>query len=655
MKHIENGERSKMAKEKDKYDENSIQQLDDRSHVRLRPAMYIGDTGLFGLHHLVYEVVDNCIDEITNGFGDTITCTIHKDGFITVVDNGRGIPVGIKKETGKSAAEMVMTSLRSGGKFNSTSYKTSSGLHGIGVSAVNFLSDHLDLIICREGFSWQQSYKKGLVTTQFVKGDATDTTGTTVKFKPDHTIFQTVDFQYKILHDRLKELAYLNKGVKIEVIDERTEERAEFYSDGGIVAFIEDLNKDKESLGPIIHLDETVKIKNETVGNYDVKIEIAFQYNNGYSDVIYSFANNVNTRDGGSHLSGFKSALLEAIVKYSEKKKLFKGLEIRPTPRDVLEGLASIISVKLPNPEFEGQTKSTLGNPEIKEIVYSQVLEAITSYFSSNDDVAMLIASKVSQACIAREEARKARDAVRRKNVLSSSILPGKLADCSSKNVDICEVFVVEGDSAAGSAKMGRNRIFQAVLPLKGKILNVEKSELSEILENKEVKVLIAAIGINIQTGDISKLRYGKIIINCDADVDGAHISSLLLTVFFRFMKPLLINGHVYIAQPPLYKVKYGTNDFYLADDEALAAWKKSVKNPDKAVITRFKGLGEMNPEQLGETTMNPATRRLAKVIVTDEAETDKIFTILMGNDVDSRREYIVQNALMIDEDAIDA
>jgi len=439
-----------MASQRGKYDESSIQQLDDRSHVRLRPAMYIGDTGAFGLHHLVYEVVDNSIDEITNGYGNKISCVIHKDGFVTIVDNGRGIPVGIHSDTGKPAAEMVMTSLRSGGKFDSTSYKTASGLHGIGVSAVNFLSDTLDLTICREGFYWHQTYKKGQIATQFTKGIATDKTGTVVKFKPDRTIFQTVEFEYKILHDRLKELAYLNRGVRIEIVDERTGEKDEFYSDGGIVAFIEELNKDKEILSPIIHLDDEVKVKNDVLGRYDIRIEIAFQYNKAYSDVVFSFANNVHTRDGGSHLSGFKSALLEAIIKYAEKQKLFKGLDIRPTPRDVLEGLVAIVSIKLPNPEFEGQTKSTLGNPEIKEIVYNQVLDAITSYFSSNDDTAMLIASKVSQACIAREEARKARDAVRRKNVLSSTILPGKLADCSSKNVDICEVFVVEGDCFKG-------------------------------------------------------------------------------------------------------------------------------------------------------------------------------------------------------------
>jgi DNA gyrase subunit B len=430
-----------------KYDENSIQVLDERSHVRLRPAMYIGDTGIFGLHHLVYEVVDNSIDEITNGYGDKITCIIHKDGFVTIEDNGRGIPVGTHSQTGKAAAETVLTSLHSGGKFDSISYKTSSGLHGIGVSAVNFLSEQLDLTIYKEGYTWRQTYKKGITATEFSKGDETDKTGTIVKFKPDHLIFQTVEFQYKILYNRLKELAYLNKGVRINLIDEKTSEQIEFYSDGGIKAFVDDLNKDKEVLCTGIYFNDTVTVKNQVSNQqYDVIIEAAFQYNKTYTDVIYSFANNVNTRDGGTHLSGFKSALLDAIVKYAEKKKLFKGLDIRPTPRDILEGLTAIISIKLPNPEFEGQTKSTLGNPEIKEIVYDFVLESITKLFDNDDGLALTIAEKISQACIAREEARKARETVRRKNILSSLSLPGKLADCSSKNADICELFVVEGD-----------------------------------------------------------------------------------------------------------------------------------------------------------------------------------------------------------------
>ncbi|MDO8640899.1 MAG: ATP-binding protein [Nitrosarchaeum sp.] len=435
--------------QKSKYDENSIKSLDDRSHVRLRPAMYIGDTGIYGLHHLVYEVADNSVDEITNGFGSLIQCKIHKDGSVTITDDGRGIPVGIQSDTGKSAAETVMTSLRSGGKFDNDNYSTSSGLHGIGVSAVNFLSESLDLTIVREGFIWKQSYKKGIPVEALKKCEASDATGTIIRFKPDRSIFQTVEFQYKTLHARLKELAYLNRGVKIIVEDENSGEKAEFYSDGGISAFVIDLNKDKETLSPIILLDDEVKVKKEDKA-YKVKIEIAFQYNKAYSDIVYSFANNINTRDGGSHLSGFKSALLDAIVAYAEKKKMFKGLDIRPTPRDVLEGLTAVISIKLPNPEFEGQTKATLGNPEIKQIVYQQVNDAIASYFAHHEDVATTITEKISQACIAREEARKARDTVRRKNILSSSSLPGKLADCSEKNPDLCEVFVVEGDCFKG-------------------------------------------------------------------------------------------------------------------------------------------------------------------------------------------------------------
>jgi len=428
------------------YDESSIKVLDERSHVRLRPAMYIGDTGVFGLHHLIYEVVDNSIDEITNGYGDKISCIIHTDGFVTIEDNGRGIPVGIHSETGKAAAETVLTSLHSGGKFNSNSYKTSSGLHGIGVSAVNFLSEQLDLTIYRQEYSWHQTYKKGVSVTPFIQGQyVSDKTGTIVRFKPDHTLFQTVQFQYEILHNRLKELAYLNKGVRINLVDEKTSSSVEFYSEGGIKAFVDDLNLDKEVLNQGIYFNDVVKVKKENE-TYDVIIEVAFQYNKTYSDIIYSFANNVNTRDGGTHLSGFRSALLDVVIKYSEKKKLFKGLDIRPTQKDILEGLTCIVSVKLPNPEFEGQTKSTLGNPEIKEIVYDFTFDSIMKIFDADSTLALTITEKISQACIAREEARKARDTVRRKNILSSLSLPGKLADCSSKNADICELFVVEGD-----------------------------------------------------------------------------------------------------------------------------------------------------------------------------------------------------------------
>lgn len=638
--------------QQNEYNEDSIKTLDAISHVRLRPAMYIGDTGIFGLHHLVYEVVDNSIDEITNGYGDKITCIIHKDGFATVQDNGRGIPVGIHKETKRSAAETIMTTLYSGGKFENKNYKTSSGLHGIGVSAVNFLSEKLHLVIEREGFIWKQSYSKGRVITDFEKGDVSNQTGTYVKFKPDRTIFQTVDFQYGILHNRLRELAYLNKGVRIILQDERSGEIADFCSDGGISALVSEMNLDKNCRCPVIYFNEEVFVKNK---DYTVAIESAFQYNDTYSDSILSFVNNVNTRDGGTHLTGFKNALHDAIVAYAEKKKMFKGLPVRPSIRDSLEGLTAVISIKLPNPEFQGQTKAALGNPEIKILVHDELMKLITSFFASNETIAEKIAGKVAEACIAREEARKARETVRRKNILSSSSLPGKLADCSEKNPDLCELFIVEGDSAGGSSKQGRNRNFQAVLPIKGKILNVEKSELAKILDSDEVKALIAAIGINIQTGDISNLRYSKIIISCDADVDGAHISSLLLTLFYRFMKSLLLNGNIYIAQPPLYKVKLGKEDFYINDDETLIEWKNKTKNHEKAIITRFKGLGEMNPDQLGETTMNPKTRRLARVVITNDGETDRIFTILMGNDIESRRDYIVENALSITEQEIDA
>ena len=642
--------------DKSTYNEDSIITLDPRSHVRLRPAMYIGDTGVFGLHHLVYEVVDNCVDEVTNGYGNKIICTMHKDGFVTVEDNGRGIPVGIHKDTKRPAAETIMTTLYSGGKFENKSYKTSSGLHGIGVSAVNFLAEKLELTVQREGFVWRQTYSKGKPITDFVKGEASNETGTKIKFKPDHTLFQTIEFQYKILHDRLRELAYLNKSVHIILTDEITGNSADFCSNDGISGLVVEINEGKTCRTPVVYFCKEVEVKKAKDAEvYPVFIEVAFQYNDTYSDIITAFVNNVNTRDGGTHLTGFKSALHDTIVSFAEKKKMFKGLPVRPTPRDSLEGLVAIVSVKLPNPEFQGQTKSALGNPEIKVIVYDELTKAIGDYFQENNDVAEIIAGKVAEACIVREEAKKARETIRRKNILSSSSLPGKLADCSEKNPERCELFIVEGDSAGGSSKQGRDRTFQAVLPIKGKILNVEKCELSRILDSKEVKALIAAIGINIQTGDISNLRYNKIIISCDADVDGAHISSLLLTLFYRFMKPLLTNGHIYIAQPPLYKVKVGKNDFYLNDDEALAQWKETSKSPERAIITRFKGLGEMNPEQLGETTMNPVTRRLARVVLSDDDETNRIFTILMGNDIDSRRRYIVENALTINEEEIDA
>ena len=445
--------------EKSKYDENSIQTLDARSHVRLRPAMYIGDTGVFGLHHLVYEVVDNSIDEITNGHGNRITCIIHKDGYVTVIDNGRGIPVGIHKQTHRPAAETIMTTLYSGGKFENDSYKTSSGLHGIGVSAVNFLSEKLELTVQREGFVWTQSYSKGKPITEFVKCEASEETGTKIKFKPDHSLFQTIEFQYKILHDRLRELAYLNKGVHIILTDERTEESADFCSDDGISGLIVEMNTGKDCRSPVIYFCEEVIVKKQKSDkkdkdSYPVFIEVAFQYNDTYSDNIISFVNNVNTRDGGTHLTGFKNALHNTIVTFAEKKKMFKNLVVRPTPRDSLEGLVAIISVKLPNPEFQGQTKSALGNPEIKSIVFEELSKVIGDYFQSNGDVAESIAGKVAEACIVREEARKARETVRRKNILSSTSLPGKLADCSEKDPDKCELFIVEGDCFHKSTKL---------------------------------------------------------------------------------------------------------------------------------------------------------------------------------------------------------
>lgn len=646
-----------MAKKKDVYDASSIGVLDDRQHVRLRPSMYIADTGTFGLHHMVSEVIDNSIDEISSGHGSQIDCVIHKDGSISITDDGRGIPVDTHSKTNLPACETVMTTLRAGGKFEtnteegSGSYKKTSGLHGIGVSAVNMLSSIMDLTIWRDGFEWKMQFAEGLTSKKLSKGVAVGKkTGTQVRFRPDKKIFQVTEFQYKIIADRLRELAFLNKNIRITVKDERKDgkEQEEFYSEDGLVGFVTYL------MGSNTPVHEEIVYVCETDKKTNCDVEVAFQYNEKYNDNILAYTNNINTREGGTHLAGFKSALLEAITAYGEKKKLFKGENVRPTPSDIAEGLVAIVSVKVDNPEFEGQTKSKLGNAWVKEVVKNLVAEAIDAYFSSNPASAERITSKIVSAVIAREEARKARESVRRKNILSSSGLPGKLADCSERDPSKSELWIVEGDSAGGSAKMGRNRRFQAILPLKGKVLNVEKKTLTQMLDNKEINSLIGALGINVQTGDISKLRYHKIIITCDADVDGAHISTLILTLLYKYMRPLIDAGHVYLAQPPLYKVKYGKSESYLQDDIALDKWKKG-KDQEKMSIQRFKGLGEMNPSQLGSTTLDPNTRKLARVVITDEGETSKMFTVMMGAEVAPRKEFIMTNARMIDESQIDA
>ena len=644
-----------MAKKRDNYTASSISVKTDREHVRLRPSMYISDTGEFGLHHMVSEVVDNSIDEISSGHGTRIDCVIHKDGTVSVTDDGRGIPTDVHPDTKQPACETVMTMLRAGGKFEANddegSYKKTSGLHGIGVSAVNMLSSTLDLTIWRDGFEHTMSFREGETSSKLVKGAAAGKrTGTCVRFKPDRKIFPNIEFKYKIIANRLRELAYLNKGIIISLKDERDKdiEPLELHSKDGLSDFVKYLTGDKE----IIH-QEIVHVTASDKKN-DCDVEVAFQYNNSYGSEVRSYTNNINTRDGGTHLNGFKSALQDAITAYGEKKKLFKGEDVRPTAGDVLEGIVAIISVKVNNPEFEGQTKSKLGNSWVKEVVREKVAGAIDTYFSENPLEAERVTSKIVQAIIAREAARKARETVRRKNILSSSGLPGKLADCSEKDPAKSELFIVEGDSAGGSAKQGRDRRFQAILPLKGKVLNVEKKTLTQMLDNNEVQSLIQALGINIQNGDISRLRYHKVIIMTDADVDGAHISSLLLTVFYKYMRPLIDAGNLYLAQPPLYRARIGKEDSYLMDDAELAAWKKG-KDLSRAVIQRFKGLGEMNPDQLKATTLNLNSRRLAKVVITDDGETSRMFSILMGSDVAPRKQYIMSHADMISEDQIDA
>lgn len=624
-----------MAKD-ETYDASYIQVLEGLTAVRKRPAMYVGDTGFGGLHRLVYEVVDNSIDEALAGFCDNIEVILHKDNSVTVDDDGRGIPVGLVEKYDKSAVEVVMTMLHAGGKFDDKSYKISGGLHGVGISVVNALSEWLEVEARREGKICHQRYERGAPVSELkVIGEA-ENTGTKVTFKPDKQIFETTDFSFDVLSNRLRELAFLNRGIKISIVDERSGKKHAFQYEGGIVSFVRHLNENKNVLHEEpIYFDKT---------RDEMQLEVAMQYNDGYMENIFSFVNNINTREGGTHLSGFKSALTKTLNDYARKNGLLKELKDSLSGEDAREGLAAIISVKMQEPQFEGQTKARLGNSEIRGIVESIVTEELGDFLEENPKITESIIGKSIMAARAREAARKARELTRRKNALESSSLPGKLADCSEKDPSRCELFIVEGDSAGGSAKQGRDRVFQAILPLRGKILNVEKARLNKVLASSEIRDLITALGTGIgEEFDISKARYHKIIIMTDADVDGAHIRTLLLTLFYRYMEPLVTVGYVYIAQPPLYRVQKGKEVRYAYDEETFQRLLKEL-GPN-ASVQRYKGLGEMNSDQLWETTMNPSTRIMLKVTLEDAVEADRIFTILMGDLVEPRREFIQAHA----------
>ncbi|WP_420806296.1 DNA topoisomerase (ATP-hydrolyzing) subunit B [Anoxybacillus gonensis] len=622
------------------YDESQIQVLEGLEAVRKRPGMYIGSTGPKGLHHLVWEIVDNSIDEALAGFCTEINVIVEEDNSITVIDNGRGIPVGIHEKMGRPAVEVIMTVLHAGGKFGGGGYKVSGGLHGVGASVVNALSEELEVYVHRDGKIHYQKYTRGVPCSDLQVVGETDRTGTTIHFKPDPEIFtETTEYDYDTLAHRLRELAFLNKGIRITLEDRRGEKRRnEYYYEGGISSYVKHLNRTKETLH-----DEPIYIEGEKDG---IQVEIALQYNDGYTSNIYSFANNIHTHEGGTHELGFKTALTRIINDYGRKKNMFKEQDANLTGEDVREGLTAIISVKHPSPQFEGQTKTKLGNSDARTATESIFAEQFEKFLLENPTVAKKIVEKGILASRARLAAKRARELTRRKNALEVSSLPGKLADCSSKDPSICELYVVEGDSAGGSAKQGRDRHFQAILPLRGKIINVEKSRLDKILSNNEVRAIITALGTGIgEEFDITKARYHKIIIMTDADVDGAHIRTLLLTFFYRYMREVIEQGYVYIAQPPLYKIQQGKRIEYAYSDRQLEEILARLPEQPKPIIQRYKGLGEMNPEQLWETTMNPETRTLLKVSLQDAMEADETFEILMGDKVEPRRQFIEENA----------
>jgi DNA gyrase subunit B len=624
-------------KDKNTYGADSIQVLEGLSAVRKRPGMYIGTTDVAGLHHLIWEVTDNAIDEAMAGFCKNIEVTLHKDGGCSVYDDGRGIPVDKHSKTGKSALETVLTILHAGGKFGGGSYKVSGGLHGVGVSVVNALSSHLKANVYRDGKIYEQEYVEGGKPKSEIGivGDS-DKTGTRIWFMPDPEIFENTDFDFNIVVNRLRQQAYLTKGVTIRIIDERDDKRYQFYFEGGVKSYVQHLNQNKETIGDIVYMEENTD---------DGLVEVALQYTQTFQEQIFTFANNIHTIEGGMHLTGFRSALTRTINNYARKNNLLKEKEGNLTADDVREGLTAVISVKLPDPQFEGQTKSKLGNAEMRTAVETAFGDSFTEFLEESPSDGRAIFGKCALAARARMAARAARDTVIRKGALEGLTLPGKLADCSSKDPAKSELFVVEGDSAGGAAKMGRNREFQAILPLKGKILNVEQARMDKILANAEIKSLIIALGIGIgEVMDIEKMRYHKIVIMTDADVDGAHIRTLLLTLFYRYLRPVIENGFLYVAQPPLYKLSFGKKSEYAYTEEQKD--QIIAGNPDFGKnVQRYKGLGEMNPDQLWETTMDPEVRMMYRIQVDDAEEADRTFETLMGSEVAPRKKFIQSHA----------
>ena len=645
-----------MSENTKKYSADSIQALEGMEHVRMRPSMYIGDVGSRGLHHLVIEVVDNSIDEALVGHCNNIIVTINEDNSVTTEDDGRGIPVGIHKKEGVSALEVVMTKIGAGGKFDKDSYKVSGGLHGVGVSCVNALSESLKASVHRDGKIWEQEYEKGVPLYPVKETGKTDKTGTIVTFKPDTTIFTDInEYNYDILASRLRELSFLNKGITMTLVDRRDKDKKSgefqseiFFSKEGLPEFIKFLDGSRE---PIMR--NVIAFEGEKNG---VPVEVAMIYNTSYAENLHSYVNNINTHEGGTHLSGFRRGLTHTLKKYSEASGMLDKLKFEISGDDFREGLTAIISVKVAEPQFEGQTKTKLGNKEVSSCVSQAVSEMLTNYLEEHPDDAKIIVQKVILAAQARHAAQKAREMVQRKSVMSIGGLPGKLSDCSEQDPSKCEVFLVEGDSAGGTAKQGRDRAFQAILPLRGKILNVEKAMQHKVFENEEIRNIFTALGVTIGTEEdskalnIEKLRYHKVVIMCDADIDGSHIATLILTFFYRYMKELIENGHVYIATPPLYLVRKGAKKQYAWNDEDRD--KLVSEYGDGSKIQRYKGLGEMNANQLWDTTMNPGFRTLRKVVIDNGIEADRIFSMLMGDDVPPRREFIEKNAIYANIDA---
>lgn len=633
------------------YSADSIQSLEGIEHVRLRPSMYIGDVGTRGLHHLVYEVVDNSIDEALAGYCDTITVTIHQGNGISVSDNGRGIPVGMHQKEQKSALEVVMTKIGAGGKFDKDSYKVSGGLHGVGVSCVNALSTSLIATVKREGKIFQQKYSIGKAISEVEEIGVSDETGTTVFFQPDGTIFNTLEYNYDTLAARLRELAYLNKGINIKITDERevledgSYKSDVFYSEGGLKEFVEYIDGNRESI-----MENVIFMEGE---KDDIPVEVAMRYNTSFNENLHSYVNNINTHEGGTHLTGFRRALTRTLKRYADEQGIPQKEKVEITGDDFREGLTAVISVKVMEPQFEGQTKTKLGNSEVSSAVDKIVSEMLTNFLEENPNEAKQIVQKVVLAAKARQAAKKAREMVQRKSPMGGAGLPGKLSDCASKDPEISEIFLVEGDSAGGTAKQGRDRHFQAILPLRGKILNVEKSMMHKVYDNEEIKNIYTALGVSVGTEEdskalnLSKLRYHKIVIMTDADIDGSHISTLILTFFFRYMKELIEQGYIYIAQPPLYLLKKGKDKRYAYNEKQREELTLEMSEGGKGVeVQRYKGLGEMNPEQLWDTTLNPENRILKQVNIDNAGEADRVFSMLMGDDVPPRREFIEQNAI---------